>query len=233
VRRPRPAVEGYIAQLVRAGRRVAICDQTEDPRNVKGIVPREVVRVISPGTVTEPGLLEARAANYVAATAVSGTAAGLALADLSTGEFLAWDGDLARAREILAGYGPARSSTRGASLPDALLGDLAGTRAALPAPGMDLRGAVRARRRFWPTSASRRSTASGWAGARSRSRAAPAPSSPSLRTRRRPRSGTSRASGCSTAASCLVLDQTTRKNLEIVRSLSEEGGRATLVGVLD
>ena len=51
---PVHAVEGYISRLVRLGHRVAVCDQTADPRSVKGLLPREVVRVVSPGTITDP-----------------------------------------------------------------------------------------------------------------------------------------------------------------------------------
>src|SRR6184192_2852351 len=58
---PFHAVDGYIARLVRKGFRVAICDQVEDPRKAKGIVKREVVRVVSPGTLTDASYLEARA----------------------------------------------------------------------------------------------------------------------------------------------------------------------------
>src|SRR4030081_2688358 len=57
---PFHAVDGYIARLVRSGFRVAICDQVEDPRKAKGVVKRDVVRVVSPGTLTDAGFLDAR-----------------------------------------------------------------------------------------------------------------------------------------------------------------------------
>src|SRR5438093_6341446 len=108
---PAHAADSYIARLVRLGHRVAICEQTEDPRSAKGLVSREVVRVVSPGTMTDS--LEASTPLYIASVATSRDGAGLAFADLSTGEFLAWDGEPSRAREVLGGDGP-RADVAGA-----------------------------------------------------------------------------------------------------------------------
>src|ERR1041384_856584 len=66
---PFHAVDGYIARLVKKGFRVAICDQVEDPRKAKGIVKREVVRVVSPGTLTDASYLEAREPAFIMAIA--------------------------------------------------------------------------------------------------------------------------------------------------------------------
>ena len=91
---PFHAVDGYIARLVKKGFRVAICDQVEDPRKAKGIVKREVVRVVSPGTLTDSNYLDAREPAFLVALAPAaehgartGGAVGVALLDLSTGEF--------------------------------------------------------------------------------------------------------------------------------------------------
>ena len=86
---PHHALETYLARLVRKGYRVAICDQVEDPRKAKGVVRREVTRVVSPGTFTEAGYLEAREPAFLAAIAVAAAPAawGLAFLDVSTGEF--------------------------------------------------------------------------------------------------------------------------------------------------
>ena len=85
---PYHAVDGYLAKLIRAGKTAALCDQMEDPRTAKGIVRREVTRIVTPGTVTEDGLLDETANNYIASVAEAGTGGfGLALLDLSTGEF--------------------------------------------------------------------------------------------------------------------------------------------------
>ena len=90
---PYHAASTYIAKLIRAGRSVAVCDQVEDPRQAKGLVRREVVRVITPGTLIEPELLASNENNYLASVSLSKAgsglpaAAGLAFVDLSTGEF--------------------------------------------------------------------------------------------------------------------------------------------------
>jgi len=86
---PFHAVDGYIARLVKKGFRVAICDQIEDPRKAKGLVKREVVRVVSPGTLTDAGHLDAREPAFLMAVAPGKGTVGVALLDLSTGEFSA------------------------------------------------------------------------------------------------------------------------------------------------
>ncbi len=86
---PHHAVAGYITKLVKKGYRVAICDQTEDPKSTTKLVRREVVRVVTPGTALENQLLETKQNNYLASVCGSGEGMGLALLDLSTGEFLA------------------------------------------------------------------------------------------------------------------------------------------------
>ncbi len=83
---PYHAAEGYIAKLIGKGYKVAICEQVAD-QPVQGLVPREVVRVITPGTVLEPAILDERANNYLASLVVGTERAGLAYADISTGEF--------------------------------------------------------------------------------------------------------------------------------------------------
>jgi DNA mismatch repair protein MutS len=86
---PYHAAENYIARLIRAGHKVAICEQTEEPAPGKKLVRREVVRVITPGTATGLGVLEPRENNFLAAIArhPSGQPIGLAYVDLSTGDF--------------------------------------------------------------------------------------------------------------------------------------------------
>src|SRR6202790_5654774 len=95
---PFHAVDGYITRLVRKGFRVAICDQVEDPRKAKGLVKREIVRVVSPGTLTDASFLDAREPAFLMAIAPDGAAGGaarfgVALLDLSTGEFTAAEYD--------------------------------------------------------------------------------------------------------------------------------------------
>src|SRR3954467_12691945 len=93
---PYHAIDGYIARLVKRGFRVAICEQVEDPRKAKGVVKREVVRVVSPGTLTDAGYLDAREPAFLlalafraGATTTAAPTLGAALLDLSTGEFSA------------------------------------------------------------------------------------------------------------------------------------------------
>ncbi|MGH6957325.1 MAG: DNA mismatch repair protein MutS, partial [Caulobacteraceae bacterium] len=92
---PVHAAEAYLAKLIRAGFKVAVCEQVEDPaearrRGAKSVVRREVVRVVTPGTLTEEGLLEARGANRLAAVAVRAGQAAVASVELSTGEVECW-----------------------------------------------------------------------------------------------------------------------------------------------
>ena len=120
---PFHAADGYIARLVRQGFRVAICEQVENPKKAKGLVKREVVRVVSPGTLTDSAYLDAREPAFIAALAPSpptgkATKLGVALLDLSTGEFAAAEYEgadcyeaagrelaLLRPREIIAADG--------------------------------------------------------------------------------------------------------------------------------
>src|SRR5438105_2891260 len=93
---PHHALESHLRKLLQAGHRVAICDQVEDPALAKGLVRREVTRVITPGTVTEDDLLEPRQANHLAAVWPCGPVVGLAWVELSAGQFQATDVPAAR-----------------------------------------------------------------------------------------------------------------------------------------
>jgi len=85
---PVHAYERYIARLVQKGYRVAICDQIEDPKLAKGLVKRRVTRILTPGTVLEDSMLDARANNYLVAAVLGDPVHGLGVVDVSTGEFL-------------------------------------------------------------------------------------------------------------------------------------------------
>jgi DNA mismatch repair protein MutS len=101
---PFHAADGYIARLVKKGFRVAVCEQVEDPRKAKGLVRREVVRVVSPGTLTDAGYLEAREPAFLMAIAPLAEARGwgVALLDVSTGEFTSAEYHGAEGRQALA-----------------------------------------------------------------------------------------------------------------------------------
>jgi DNA mismatch repair protein MutS len=109
---PHHALDRYLPRLLQAGHRVAVCDQVEDPATAKGLVRREVTRVLTPGTITEDGLLDPRQANYLAALAPFGTGevrdkVGVAWVDLSTGQFHASDMARERLVEELSRLAPA------------------------------------------------------------------------------------------------------------------------------
>ncbi len=108
---PYHAAQGYITRLIQKGYKVAICDQMEDPALAKGIVRRDVTRVMTPGTVTDPGMLEEKRNNYLMALHHRGGCYGLALADVSTGECratqLAWGNITRRVLDEVAKFRPA------------------------------------------------------------------------------------------------------------------------------
>ncbi|MTI79482.1 MAG: DNA mismatch repair protein MutS [Firmicutes bacterium] len=85
---PYHSVDSYLAKMITNGYKVAICDQVEDPKATKGIVKREVTRVITPGTVMEEQLLEDKKNNYIVSLLIQENTWGLAFTDISTGEFM-------------------------------------------------------------------------------------------------------------------------------------------------
>jgi DNA mismatch repair protein MutS len=108
---PHHAAEGYIARLVGKGYRVAICEQTSDPALSKGLVDREVIRIVTPGTIIDPAMLAAKRNNFLAAVVAGREAVGIAYIDITTGEFAVTqfttpEPDLALQQEI-ARVGPA------------------------------------------------------------------------------------------------------------------------------
>src|SRR4029450_604758 len=88
---PPHAAEGYIARLVQAGQKIAICEQLEGPGQGKKLLRRDVVPLIPPGTPTDTAYLRGAANNFLMAVVRTGTLTGVALLDLSTGEF--WVGE--------------------------------------------------------------------------------------------------------------------------------------------
>ncbi len=100
---PFHAAEGYIAKLVAKGYKVAICEQMEDPALVKGLVKRDVIRIITPGTVTAGSMLDESKSNYICSVyyEAKGNTGGIAFCDVSTGEFCTAAFDHAGADHIL------------------------------------------------------------------------------------------------------------------------------------
>jgi len=104
---PYHSSDNYLSRLIRAGKKVAICEQMEDPSTAKGIVRREVTRVVTPGTVLEDTVLDSRRNNYLAGLFGGARGLGLALIDLSTGTFwLEETSDAAAIRENISRYQP-------------------------------------------------------------------------------------------------------------------------------
>jgi DNA mismatch repair protein MutS len=103
---PHHALEGYLAKMIKAGYRVAICEQVEDPKLARGIVKRDVVQVVTPGTVMEEGLLETNRNNYLAALCLRDDHVGMAVCDVSTGEFTVTEFPLPKLEEQLRMVNP-------------------------------------------------------------------------------------------------------------------------------
>ena len=221
---PYHSVQPYIAKLLAAGLKVAICDQMEDPATARGLVDRAVVRVITPGTVTEEECLDPKAPNYLVAVAREVNAPVLAAVDLSTGELrltpladeTALADELTRLapREVLV---PAEETDLaapiGAAVPDALVNRVPAEHFA-PQPARDW---LRARSvEAEPTTGLAALAALLWY----------------LRQTHRAGMEHLRAPEVHGAGDRLVLDQTTRRNLELLSTMRGER-RGSLLWVLD
>lgn len=103
---PHHALETYLHKLVKAGYRVAVCDQLEDPKTVKGIVKRGVTELVTPGTATNDKLLDTRSNNFLCAISFGDKLHGVAFVDISTGEFLCAEGDLEYIDKLLQSFRP-------------------------------------------------------------------------------------------------------------------------------
>ncbi|MBI3997486.1 MAG: DNA mismatch repair protein MutS [Armatimonadetes bacterium] len=230
---PYHAASGYLARLVERGCRVAICDQVEDPRKARGLVRREVTRVVTPGTVMDTALLPAREHRYLVAVTWSEGAWGLAAVDLSTGDFLATqisgpDAERRVAEEL------SRLDPREVLVPQH-------DDQAVPAPLAEIRLTPVEAWRFEPGAARRLllqhfkvasldgygcehlPLATGAAGALlqylQQTQLSPLAHLRGLRVY--------------STDDCLGLDETTRRNLELIRNLRDGGTAHTLLSVLD
>lgn len=103
---PHHAMDNYLPKLVRAGHRVAICDQLEDPKSVKGIVKRGVTEFVTPGVSFDDNVLEQGRNNYLASIHFSKNALGIAFLDISTGEFMTASGNASYIDKLLQGFQP-------------------------------------------------------------------------------------------------------------------------------
>ena len=107
---PFHSAEGYIARLVNKGYKVAICEQVEDPSVAKGIVKRDVVRVVTPGTVIDSSMLDERKNNYLMSIYKSRDYFGIAAVDITTGEFsatyISWGNTIQKTLDEIAKFSP-------------------------------------------------------------------------------------------------------------------------------
>lgn len=103
---PHHALDTYLHKLVKAGYRVAICDQLEDPKEAKGIVKRGVTELVTPGVASSDKLLDNKNNNFLAALHLTDTLCGIAFVDISTGEFYAAEGDAAYMDKLIQSFQP-------------------------------------------------------------------------------------------------------------------------------
>ncbi len=103
---PHHSLETYLHKLVKAGYRVAICDQLEDPKLTKGIVKRGVTELVTPGVATSDKLLENKTNNFLAALHLGDTVCGVAFLDITTGEFYAAEGNVEYMDKLLQSFSP-------------------------------------------------------------------------------------------------------------------------------
>jgi DNA mismatch repair protein MutS len=122
---PYHALESYLQKLIHAGLRVAICDQVEDPKLAKGLVRREVTRIVTPGTLVDEGLLDPRKCNFLASVWPEKTGLGLAWLELSTGRFVAAEINPQNLADELARIDPAECLVPDQPLPPLVTGALA------------------------------------------------------------------------------------------------------------
>jgi DNA mismatch repair protein MutS len=118
---PYHALDRYANRLVKAGYKIAICEQTEDPKTAKGVVKRDIVEVITAGTATEDNFIEEKSNNFIVAVVAAKDCCGVAICDLSTGLFQAEEISLLRLVEELVRIGPAEillSGGEGNPLPE-------------------------------------------------------------------------------------------------------------------
>ena len=239
---PYHAVDSYLAKLIRKGYRVAVCEQMEDPAKAKGLVKREVIRVVTPGTVLDTAMLEERANNWLVAVCREGGRYGIAAVDGSTGDFVATEvGDgpeAARPEEALLNelerLGPSEVIVPTELYEDAALRALLGQRVgAAVHRGSDLAFTQDGGGRLLRDQLRVVSLEGFGLEGRALATAAAGAAVDYLReTQRGALLHLDRVSFQETSAH-MVLDATAQRNLELVRALRDGSTRGTLLGVLD
>ena len=234
---PHHQLDQYAARLVRKGHRVAVCDQVEDPRASKGLVKREIVRVLTPGTVLDPAALEAGENHWAAAVAIAGGRLGAAFVDVTTGEFLAWDTPTeADAWEVLAArlqeFSPREIvHPEGLGWPSSFLSTAAPHAALSPADAyvFQVEPAQTLLQRHFAVA-----SLDGF-GLRGRSGAIAAAGGLLLYLQENQKSGLEHLDGlaCHDPSASVGIDAATRRNLELDRSLRDGARRGSLIQSVD
>jgi DNA mismatch repair protein MutS len=235
---PHHAVTGYVARLVKQGFRVALCEQMEDPRSAKGVVRREVVRVVTPGTQLEASALEAGETSYVLAISPGESALGAAWLDATTGDFFVseWTGPSRwdRLRDEVGATHPREILVpRSAELPP-WLADPVESEGAIPRTPLD--------EAAFDSRSGRRDLVAHFAvaslesfGCEALSQAAAAAGAALRYVRETQKRDLAHVTSLRTRhhGDGLVIDGLTRRNLELVENLADGGRRGTLLDVLD
>src|SRR5690606_19594394 len=118
---PHHSLDKYLPKLVRAGNRVATCDQLEDPKEVRGIVKRAVTELVTPGLSLNDNVLDKKRNNYLASIHFGKTSLGIAFLDLSTGEFMVAEGSGSYIEKLLQSFSPAEVIYSKRAKPEAAL----------------------------------------------------------------------------------------------------------------
>ena len=235
---PYHAAPGYISRLVAQGFRVALCEQMEDPRTAKGVVHREVVRVITPGTQLEASALEASETSYVLALDPGSSSVGAAWLDATTGEFFAaeWSGPgrFDRLRDEIGATRPREILVRGNAALPGWLTDPAQPEGAISRAPVEDRSfeQERARRELLAHFGVVSLEAFGCEGLPRATAAAGAALRYIHETQKR---DLTHVTGLTTrgAGDLLIIDSVTRRNLELTESMVDGSRRGTLLDVLD
>ncbi|MEM8960153.1 MAG: DNA mismatch repair protein MutS, partial [Acidobacteriota bacterium] len=230
---PHHAIDAYIGKLLRAGYKVAICDQVEDPKQAKGLVRREVTRIVTPGTISEPELLDGKEENLLAAIVWNDDTGAGAMLDVSTGVFFVrrWPSE-SQARDELAVIRP-REVLHFGDLPTALdewmRRDVTSHTEIDDADRLDNRRATELLCEHFACA-----TLRGF-GIDDHEPAARAAATALDYAQRTPHSDLEHVTSLSVRdlSDVAVLDATTLTNLEVFRNLREGGRRGTLIGVVD
>ena len=232
---PHRAAHGYIARLIDNGFKVAVCDQVEDPAKAKGLVKREVVRVITPGMVVENELLDASANNYVLAVCYQTESCGIAYLDISTGEFrLTESRDTAAVVEEIRRIAPSEVLLAESAKSDPLYQPLAQMLAEVAASYLDARAFEYKRGYERLTDQFKTLNLEGF-GCESLKAGICAAGAVIYYVRETQKQKLAHISRVETywLDKYLLLDELSRQNLELTKNIRTGSRRATLLGILD